>query len=97
MALSTAPTINARRPRMHQVTVDRHALVGDLMDLEALAREAVHANGCSLATVLRLPAGPWRDEMQAAHHATHDALVALYNAARMAAGRYDHTNGHRPT
>ena len=76
-----------RRPV--RMEVDQHELVGLCMDLETLATEAITANGYSLQTVLRLPAGTWRTEMQTAHIDTHDRLVRLLNAARLAAGRYD--------
>lgn len=73
----------------HVVEIERHELVGLVMDAQALASAAIDANGYSLQTVLRLPSGPWRQEMQAAHHDTHKALVALLKELRMAAGRYD--------
>lgn len=78
----------------HVITVERHVLVGLFMDFEALASEAITANGYSLQTVLRLPAGPWRQEMQAAHIDTHERLVRLLNEARLAAGRYDGVTPH---
>lgn len=83
--IESAPS---RRRPVH-ISVPRHELVGRVMDQIALAEEAVVANGASLEQVLRLPAGPWRQELQIAHHATHDALVALLVELRMSAGRYD--------
>ena len=79
----------------HVLTVDQHELVGMCMDLATLASEAIAANGYSLQTVMRLPPGTWRTEMQTAHHDTHDRLTRLLAAARLAAGRYDArpTNG----
>ncbi len=76
-----------RRPVL--LEIPRSELVGSVMDWQCLAIAAIEANGASLPTVLRLPAGPWRDEMSIAHHATHDRLVALLAELRMAAGRYD--------
>lgn len=80
---------HAPRRRPVRVEIDRHALVGQLMDQISLAEEARDANGASLQTVLRLPPGPWRQEMQAAHHFTHDRLTRLLSALREAAGTYD--------
>jgi hypothetical protein len=86
----SAPSRNGKRggPR-HVVTVERHALVGDLLDWQALVREALDANGYSLQTVLRLPAGPWRSEMQAAHIDIHDRLNNLLARLRTASATYD--------
>jgi hypothetical protein len=72
-----------------KLLVPQHELVGDVMDWQALAEEAIDANGASLETVLRLPPGPWRDELQRAHHYAHDRLLALLIELRMAAGKYD--------
>lgn len=83
------PIEQARNRRPVRVEIDCHKLVGELMEQQCLAIAAIEANGASLQQVLRLPAGPWRDEMSLAHHATHDALVALLSELRMAAGRYD--------
>ena len=86
---ATAPvrTNGTRRPV--RIEVSRSEVVGEFMDLETLASEAIAANGYSLQTVMRLPVGPWRTEMQTAHIDTHDRLTRLLNAARLAAGRYD--------
>lgn len=78
-----------QRPGPRFIRVNQGQLVHGLMDLETLATEAIAANGYSLQTVMRLPAGTWRQEMQAAHIDTHDRLVRLLTAARLAAGRYD--------
>lgn len=83
------PITSAPSRRPVRVEIDRHELVGALMDQIALAEEAVDANGASLQQVLRLPVGPWRQEMQLAHIHTHDRLVALLAELRMAAGRFD--------
>lgn len=90
MTVATRLT-NGRKPGgpARTLTVPQAEIVGAVMDWQALAEEARDANGTSLQTVLRLPAGPWRDEMQAAHHFTHERLTALLRALRTAAGHYD--------
>jgi len=89
MTATVAPvrTNGHRRPVLIQVP--RNEIVGHVLDWQALAEEAITSNGYSLQTVMRLPAGPWRQELQAAHIATHDRLVALLADLRMAAGRFD--------
>ena len=82
------PRTNGKR-RPVRIEISQADVVGEFMDLETLASEAIAANGYSLQTVLRLPPGTWRTEMQAAHIDTHDRLTRLLNAARLAAGRYD--------
>lgn len=91
MTVIALPTNGRAKPGgpRHVIEVERHELVGRLMDLQSLAAEAIDANGASLQTVLRLPPGPWRTEMQMAHIATHEALVKLIAEVRMATGRYD--------
>ena len=76
-----------------RITLPRAELVGNLMDLQVLAEEAIDANGASLQQVMRMPAGPWRDEMQRAHIAAHQSMKRLLIRARLGAGRYD---GVRP-
>lgn len=89
MTVAVRPTNGHAARRPVHVEVPRAELVGRLMDFQTLAEEAIDANGASLQTVLRLPAGPWRDEMSVAHHATHDRLVALLMELRLSSGRYD--------
>lgn len=84
------PSTNGRRPIV--LEVPQAELVGNLCDWQALAEEAVDANGAALQTTLRLPAGPWRDELQAAHIYAHDRLKALLTELRFAAGIYDKPN-----
>lgn len=86
-AAAAANGNGTRRPV--RVEIDRHELVGFVMDAQALAVAAIEANGYSLQTVQRLPAGPWRQEMSTAHHDTHKALTDLLAELRMAAGRWD--------
>lgn len=87
VAVPVRPTKGKRRPVF--VNVDRSELVGRFMDASSLATEAIRANGAALEVVLRLPAGPWRDELQHAHHFAHDRLVALLAELRVASGIYD--------
>lgn len=89
MTAALVPFPVPRARRRVRIEVDRHELVGGLMDAQALAEEAIDANGASLEVVLRLPPGPWRDELQRAHIAAHDALKALLKQARLMAGTYD--------
>lgn len=77
----------SRRPV--RMEIDRHELVGRVMDQIALAEEAIDANAAAWQTTLRLPEGIWRDEMQAAHLYAHARLKALLKELRMSAGRYD--------
>ena len=88
MTVATRPATNGKR-RPVEIAVERSELVGRLMDAASLAAEAITANGASLQTVQRLPAGPWRTEMQMAHHFTHDRLTALLSELRTACGVYD--------
>ena len=88
---ASAPTNGHRRPVV--VAVSRADLVGRWMDVQDLTVRAIEANGASLEQVLRLPPGPWRDELQRAHHFAHDQLIEVLAAARMAAGVYE---GLRP-
>ncbi len=76
-----------RRPV--RLEVDRAELVERFMEAQALAASAIDANGYALQQVLRLPAGPWRSDLQRAHHEAHDRLVALISELRMAVGHFD--------
>ena len=88
------PNTNGTKRRPVRIEVDRHALVGSVMDWQALAAAAVDANAAAWQTTLRLPEGVWRDEMQAAHLHAHEALKALLVELRMAAGRLDGITPH---
>lgn len=81
-------TVAARRP--HVLEVPRAEIVGELMDLQTFATDAITANGAALQLVLRLPPGPWRDELQRTHHDAHDALSALREAIRTRTSTYEH-------
>lgn len=89
MTVAVRPTNGTRRPVV--IEVERHELVGRLMDEQALAVEAIEANGAALQLVLRLPPGPWRDELQRCHHDAHERLVALLASVRLATGVYEAT------
>ena len=87
-ATVTRPATNGHR-RPVRIEVSRSELVERICNWQALAEEAVDANGAALEQVLRLPAGPWRQELQLAHHHAHDRLVALLAELRYSAGIYD--------
>lgn len=87
-----------------QITVDRHELVGSLMDMQALAAEGMTAVGEALRAIERLyealqGTSPRIKAIEHAVVAIHDRQTRLLNEATMLAGRYDgvQTNGHRPT
>ena len=88
-AVSAPRAVRPRRPVV--VAVPRAELVGRWMDVQGLTVRAIDANGASLQQVLRLPPGPWRDELMRAHHFAHDQLIEVLAAARMAAGVYENT------
>lgn len=95
-ATATAPIPIERAPSRRRpvvIEITKAELVGDLMNAQARATTAIDANGFALEQVLRLPAGPWRSELQAAHIAAHDALVALLVELRLRTGIYE---GIRP-
>lgn len=87
--LERAHRVSAPARRPTRVAVDRHELVGELIDYQTLANDAMSANGAGLQMALRLPEGVWRSELQRTHHDVHDALVQLIARLRAAAGDYD--------
>ena len=82
----------ARRPV--RMEVDRHELVGQMLDFETLAHEALDEYGYALQSVCRLPAGPMAFEARDALKALYPRLTRLLNEARLAAGRYDGVTPH---
>jgi erythromycin esterase-like protein len=89
-----APVINLEDVRTRargpvHIRVLQAELVERLCDFDALATEATHANGAAIQNLLRMPSGPERDEAMRATHATHNRLVELLKAIRMANGVYD--------
>lgn len=81
------PRQAGRRP-VH-IEVERHELVGFCLDADALASEVAVANGAAIENLLRLPAGPERDEALLGTHRTHNRLVELLKHVRMGSARYE--------
>lgn len=90
---AAAPIPIASRRRPTRVLIDRHELVGALLDWQALTQDAMVANGAALQLLMRQAPGASRDEAIRATHETHTALSGLLASLRRAAGDYD----RRPT
>lgn len=82
------PTTNGHR-RPVQIAVDRHQLVGDLMDWQTLAREAMYANGAALQIINGFERDALVYEAIAATHDAHARLSRLVAVLRLAAGQLD--------
>lgn len=75
-----------------QIVVEKNDIVGTCMDLNALATEAIYANGHAIQVALYgLPPSPERSAIQSALLDSHKALKALVVGARDASRRYETT------
>jgi DNA-binding FadR family transcriptional regulator len=83
----TSVTNGHRRPVV--IEVERHQLVGDLMDWQALAQEAMYANGAALQILTRLEPDAAVYEAIRATHDTHARLMQLLIHLRAIAGLFD--------
>jgi DNA-binding FadR family transcriptional regulator len=82
------PATNGHR-RPTQVTVDRHALVGHVLDWQALTCEAMDANGTALQILCGLERDAAVYEAMRATHDTHARLMQLLTDLRAAAHELD--------
>ena len=73
------------------IRIEKRALVESCMDAQALALEVVTANAAAIQNLLRLPAGPERDEAVRATHRVHERAVEGLKVWRAAADRYERT------
>jgi len=87
VARPKAPTNGQRRPV--RIEVERHQLVGDLMDWQALATEAMYANGAALQILTHVDKDAAVYEAIRSVHDTHARLMQLLVHLRAAAGRLD--------
>ena len=75
------------------IAVQQHDLVGDFMDADALAAEAMYANSAALQLLQRVPRDAAVEQAILAIHDTHDRLKALRRGLQTSSGRYDKPNG----
>jgi hypothetical protein len=76
-----------RRPV--RLEIDRHQLVGQVLDWQALAAEALVTNGAALAILDGFPRDALVYEAIRATHDTHARLMQLLADLRAAAGDLD--------
>lgn len=89
-ATRTTPTNGKHaQPRPVRILVDRHQVVGQVMDWQAMAQEAMYANGAALQILIRLDGDPLVYEAVRATHDTHARLSRLISELRKAAGELD--------
>jgi hypothetical protein len=88
VTVTTKPATNGHR-RPVRIEVERHQLVGDLMDWQALAQEARDANGAALSIINRFERDAAVYEAMRCMHATHNNLAQLLAHLRAAAGLLD--------
>lgn len=79
--------IKGRRPV--RIEVERHQLVGDLLDWQALAQEARDANGAALQILDGFERDAAVYEAIRCTHDVHARLMQLLIDLRVAAGRLD--------
>lgn len=87
IAVTDRATNGRRRPVL--IEVDRHAVVGSLMDWQALAQEALFANGAALQILTGLERDALVYEAIRATHDTHARLTRLLADLRKQAGALD--------
>lgn len=83
------PTRSRRRPVV--VAIERSVLVGAFMDADALAAEAMYANGAAIQLLRRIAGEAAVEQAVVAAHDTHDRLTALRRGLRASSGLYDRT------
>ena len=90
-AARVKPATNGhRRPAL--IEVQKHELVGDILDWQALAQEAMYANGAALQILTHVEPDVAIYEAIRATHDTHARLMQLLLHLRASAGLFD-----RPT
>jgi predicted glycosyl hydrolase (DUF1957 family) len=87
-ATRVRPATNGQR-RPVLVQVPKHQLVGQVMDWQALAQEAMYANGAALQILNGFERDAAVYEAMRAVHDTHNHLAQLLAHLRAAAGLLD--------
>jgi hypothetical protein len=87
--VATAPARTNGHRRPVRLEVDRHELVGQVLDWQALAAEALLTNGAALALLDGFPRDALVYEAIRATHDTHARLMQLLADLRAAAGDLD--------
>lgn len=91
MAIAELPKRRRHNPPQ-LVALERHAIVGAVMDSIARVQDSIFANGAAIQLLRRMRPGPERNEALRAACDTHVVLSALLAELRAQVGELDRTD-----